>query len=206
MRLVTMKQWDAFTALTNEIHEAMAQMGPIAQGLAVLVANSDPTDPAQVSIPINAMRAGAEMKKRAEELLERFEVMAKICTGERRQAGESLMEFFERSQQWMRSQSLARCRGTVCVWLGVGDWRIGYVVARARATIRRAALGSANAKTATSISAIQSKPNHFPQLPGFRTFCLFFCGDLGLFKNIVSRDVPFVVVLGRGKVIGDSIV
>ncbi|MDB0574003.1 hypothetical protein LBW59_25050 [Ralstonia solanacearum] len=91
-----MKQWDAFTALTNEIHEAMAQMGPIAHGLAVLVANTDPTDPAQVAIPINAMRAGVELKKRAEELLERFEVMAKICTGEKRRPDESLMEFVER--------------------------------------------------------------------------------------------------------------
>ncbi|AST27995.1 hypothetical protein [Ralstonia pseudosolanacearum] len=96
MRLVTMEQWDAFSALMEEIHEAMGKMIPIVQGLAVLAANVDPMDPAQESIPINALRAGAEVKKQAEELMERFEVMARICTGEKRKPGESLMEFIER--------------------------------------------------------------------------------------------------------------
>ncbi|MCK4121073.1 hypothetical protein HFK83_01565 [Ralstonia pseudosolanacearum] len=96
MKLVTTKQWDAFSALLGEIHETMGKMGAIAQGLAVLVANTDPMDPAQESIPINAMRAGVDMKRRGEELLERFEVMTKICTGEKRKPSESLMEFFER--------------------------------------------------------------------------------------------------------------
>lgn len=96
MKIVSMKQWDAFTALTNEIHEAMAKMALVAQGLAVLVASSDPTDPAQVNIPLSALQAGVEMTKRTKELLDRFEVMAKICTGEKRRPGESLTEFLDR--------------------------------------------------------------------------------------------------------------
>lgn len=96
MRLVTMKQWDAFGAVLREIQEATGKMAPITEGLTVLVANTDPTDPAQEAIPINAMRAGLEMMRRLDELLERFEVMVAICLGEKRKPGESLQEFRDR--------------------------------------------------------------------------------------------------------------
>ncbi len=96
IRTVTMKQLDAFSALLTEIRVAMREMAPIADGLAVLVAASDPSDPAQAAIPIQALRAGAQLQQRATALLQRFEVMAGICFGEKRRPDESPVDFVAR--------------------------------------------------------------------------------------------------------------